>query len=76
MRYMRKNVVIGLTFGLFAVLLISTLFSGGGLETISGYVVKSANSEDSFAFYIALGIFVLIAAIFSYAYGVKKFGPA
>ncbi|MDD5086411.1 MAG: hypothetical protein PHV16_01535 [Candidatus Nanoarchaeia archaeon] len=71
-----KKKVGYLILGFFIVLLGFFIFSERGLKTISGYVVMKANESNPLAFYVVLGIIMLIAAVLSYIYSVKKYGPA
>jgi predicted nucleic acid-binding Zn ribbon protein len=72
---MKNKTVFIMVFVLILIILLIAL-SGRGLETISGYVVKKSNENNPLSFYIVLGALILIAAVLSYIYGVKKFGPA
>ena len=71
-----KNKIFFTIIFILILILGLVVFSASGIESISGYVVMKANENNPITFYIVLGALILIAAVLSYIYSVKKFGPA
>ena len=74
---MKKENILFLVFlaiiviGAFA--LIFGKFDG---NNITGYVVIKAGEKPSYDFYFLIAAIVLVVAVSTYIYSIKKFGPA
>ncbi|HHI03996.1 MAG TPA: hypothetical protein ENL45_00430 [Candidatus Woesearchaeota archaeon] len=74
---MKKKDVLFLVF--FAIIIIGSfaLFFGKPAgNSISGYVVMKASEKSPHNFYLLIAAFILVVAVSTYIYSIKKFGPA
>ena len=74
---MKKKSILFLVF--FAIIIIGAfalIFGKPAGNSIAGYVVMKAGEKSSYDFYFLIGALILVVAVSTYIYSIKKFGPA
>jgi len=74
---MEKKEILFLAIFAAAILgAFALIFGSPAGNNIVGYVIMKASEKLSYEFYFLIGVLVLVVALSTYIYSIRKFGPA
>ncbi|PIN79171.1 hypothetical protein COV14_00640 [Candidatus Woesearchaeota archaeon CG10_big_fil_rev_8_21_14_0_10_33_12] len=74
---MKKKNILFLVFFAIVILAAFVLILGkSNGNNIAGYVVMKAGEKPSYDFYFLIAAIILVVAVSTYIYSIRKFGPA